>query len=1596
MPSLANSPLRLYQRLPNLDDSEKSIEQSINVLLDGATAVAITETCLSDMAALNISFPAQATNIAWKAEQERRGVNCFNVPLASRGTEGPRGALAAAMGLTMSGVRATVFLASPDLISGQDLLVMAAGRHLPLVIHLSNQTLAAQAGALGTGHETYHTAGDSGCFVLLASNVQEAVDLTLVARRTAELSLIPGIVAMDREQTTLAVQNVSLPSSALIRTFLGPANQKIRVPTPAQRLIFGGTRRQIPCWHDLDRPVLHGALQGPESWGLSAVAKRPYFDRHVSEILRQSAELLARYTDRELSAISTYRVRNAHIVLVTQGSAIETVQATADYMQRWGGMKIGVVGIRYLRPFPGPQLAEVLRGVRIVAVLERSDTPLAADPPLTRQVRAALDRALENNRFGQHTHPHYPVIADNEQPRLRSVLFGLGGLPLRGTDLVALCEELGRNMEEKPRSGRWFRAPSHKESSDDGGVEQVRSRIYLGFDFARVSSVYPKRQVLLDILRRDYPEIANLGLRGEDDTLPDLRSKGSLTLAIHRIPGQGAEGLAIEAAEFLQRLLSGQVRSDPGLYWERFESYCVDRVDVGPAPLRDPGDQVPIDISVVTTPRPHQFMRPTADLVHNGILMTESLLDGETFWHSLPSVLREGIRLKQAMLYRVPPPAGGTGLELSKERLLGALLGALGDSKRLPLTSECLIEMRSNILQALPQGEIEARLAAFAGGVEGVQQVDYDAFESSRDREERIVWSDEIPTAVRQLGRADETYDSLPRFWHQVGVMYQNGEAHELTPDPYLATGIVPPLTSSFRDLTDSRESLPAFNPNLCTGCGDCWSVCPDSSIAPLVISARRLVDAGIRLSQANSSSLRPIAARIGNELHRQCANREYVDADTPSTVTDLLAGLRISSDKPADQGQSQDRIQHRPRASGEDDRKEALKHFMTEIGSIPIAHTEPFFAMSERSKSGSGELLSLLVNPYTCKACGICTHVCEPGAFSPRPQTRENVAEARRLWRIWEYLPEINPETIAKASSRNFPVNPMAALLLSRQCLLAMTGGDGAEAGSGEKVAVRFLLSAVESHQQPLVEQFLADISTTRNELLALVRNTLTESLPTDDLDALATGLASVHPGQVPLAVLTQHLDSVEDAGIVDAAKLRRLVELSRSLGDLHWEINNGRQGLGRARFGLAVGPGSLATWAGAYPNNPFHVPVAIDMTGDTAQLAAGIFEGQLRKTTESIQLIREAHDMLDQDGRPSSRPRAAEKTTGVRPLVWHDLTPQEQRLCPPVILLGNNEALGGRGLAAILWLLSSELPFKILIVSELDLGLDTVVRATDAAGVMVDAPFALAKTPKINIGLLALAQYRAYVAQTSIADSEHFIASVDAAMDYTGPALLHVHAPSPERHGFPMDQTIERARDAVRARVFPLFRYDPRVQGIFGLCIDLTGNPDPNLVWATVDQESYTPIHWALKEGRFAERFHFTSDEDEPDVSPETLSLLEYLELPPEHCADKVPIIHRTGADGEQIPCRIDPELVTATQDRREAWRVLQELAGLVTPFTEEVEKRAKQRMGDLREQEHESLKKDFDAKMAGVRETVEGDVAKRVHARLMQLAGLQGGGV
>jgi pyruvate-ferredoxin/flavodoxin oxidoreductase len=1485
------------------------LADGVETVLDGNTAVAIAEAAIADSAALATGFPGSAANTAWQAEQQRNQNNMFSGLLGSVDAESGRGALAAAIGLALGGQRATAFLDSQELAAAQDLLINAAGRRLPLVVHLTNRALASQGAALGTGHETLHLSSESGCFILHAANVQQAVDFTLIARRVAELSLTPGIVVMDGEQTALAAQEVKLPSPQLVREYIGAGDALIESPDTAQKLLFGEQRRRMPKWHDLDRPVLSGALQGGESFALSHAAQTPFFAAALPAMLEQAFAEFARLTGRHYNAITRHHVEKSPLLLIAQGSAIETAIAVSDQLRAQHKVKIGVIGLHGLRPLPAAQLVELLRGKRAVTVLERCDTPLSEDAPLLRELRATLDRALENGRFGSECHPGYPALKEGERPRLLSALYGLGGLPLRAADLIALGKEMG---------------------------EKSAPRRYLGLDFHRTNSAHPKRQVMLDTLRRHYPEIASLGLRSKGPAAVSP-SDDTLSVAVHHLAGEPGEALAVEAASFLHQLNGGAVRSRPATGWERWGVARCDRFSHHPVTLLDAGDEVTADVAILSANPHHPNLNPLATLRQGGSLLLQADGEDAVLWQGLPASMQVALKQKQISLYALSG-------ESNQESLLGALIGMLLESGRLEMKVRRIRSTREESFRHLADAKRATLLAAFEAGMDGVRRIDTTAFETANNSTSEG-WSDEAPLAVRHLGGEDKGYASLPRFWDQVGVLYRNDDSVSLTADPCMASGVMPPLSATFRDHSPSRTALPVFDAGKCSGCGKCWASCPDSSIGAVALSPKKLIDTGIRLASADA--LRQVGSKLAQRIGAMARKGEAEGLATGELLQQAYDWLKEKAPLPEERQQAVEADFIKVKAT---------------LAPLPLSITAPLFELAEKAQKDSGELLSLTINPDSCKACGICVRVCADEALLMNGQTAELVATARGQWQLWQQTPDTDSSTIERIA-RLPEVGPIAAIMLSRHCAFALSGGDGAEAGSGEKIAVRQVLAATEYQQQPLLHRFTAEISDAQQSISQRIRDTLADALPTEDLERLSAGLKSVHTRE---AGLGSFLQAGEQSG-VDTHELKRLVELAQRLGKLHWRLAEGEHGLGRARYGIAVAPGSAAAWAGAFPYNPFQAPVMVDMSGDAAQIAAGLLQGQIRETLDAVRLLRQARSELD--------PRA--KGAGdLASLRWNDLTQEERQLCPPLILIGNDESLGGRGLAQLAWLLNSELPVKVLLLNELDLGLGDHHTQTRLHA---------SRDSRANLGMMALAQRNAFVAQSSIAAPEHLRHSVREAMKFSGPALLSLHVPSPERHGFTTTETLELAEQAILSRTQPLFHYQPDGEGVFGSRLSLQGNPALTSDWVESDGAVITPVHWALRQQRFAPRLQ-TLESD----APAPTELLAWLALESDKREGKSPYITVSDAEGNNQRIGVDPALASATEQLAHGWRTLQELAGHVTPFTDRVESEAKANLAAAHQADLDALRAEYEEKLRALEQGIAAQTHEQITHRLMEIAG------
>lgn len=1517
MSSFASESLRMLKRLvrgPGAPPAHAGKPQA----LDGLSAVAAVEARICDGFALGSSYPASLS--ARVAEHASSSLNALAQVTGTIDADGPRSALSAAIGMTLAGRRTSVFLTGQDLLEARDLVSQAAHRHAPVVVQVTLRAAAQQGQSLGTGHEVLGTLLDLPAMVFIARNVQEAVDLTLLARRCAELALLPAVVAMDCEQTALSVQSVALPDDELLRSYIGATSEVLPPPTQAQRLLFGDTRRRLPSQFDLERPAMLGSLQDPQSFALGAASRRAFFEPELPRLVAESATVLSAQTGRTVEPLDQHQLKGAETVLVAVGSMVEHAIAAAE-VARAGGHKVGVVGLGRLAPLDGAALAAAIGGAEVVCVLERSDLSPDRDGPVMRLVRGAIDRARENAQHGAEANHGYPTL--KRSPRLVGVAAGVGGLPVRAGDFAALLKEIAF-----PKRGTY----------------------YLGLAFNQRGSAYPKHQVLLDGLRRAFPTLDTLGVAGDAAA---VAVDGLTAIEVVRAAGSVGETLGGQLAGLLHGIVGGGMRSRPALTWQRGGKACEDRVVFGPAGMVDPGDDIAIDVAIIddideaTAHGLRGRLSESAD-----VLVRSALAQDPSASAALGMLLATGQRR-----VHVVSCASSTDAKARQETMLGAAakvaLARLG--VKTPNTGQ-MRSRREEALAGLSASECSQRADAFVAGFEGVTPGKAPASPAARPA------ATHAPAELAELSTSEVGPASLTRFWNHTGAFVQSGESGERVPEPGAALGVVPALSALFRKSTANLPVMPAFDPATCDGSPKTWMSCPDGSVAPLAITGKQLLEAGIELATragAQADALRPLISQIARRMHKLATGK-----GAPTTAGELILTafdeVNAKSDAPEDRRKAQ---------------QAAMDAVVAQVGELPLAVTDVFFREPEKASAGTGAFLSLAVNPDAGKSAELVLARGEGHGLVAVERSPGQVERARSLWRLWQKLPDTSGDIIERAR-KDARIGTLAAMMLSRHCLHAMTPGDGAEASSGAKLALRQVLAVGEYHAQPRMQRLLGQIAEAQGKLSDRIQSLLAKALPSSDLEALARGLETLGKSDVELAELSAKIDSAVVDGHVDGEALALLVETARGLADLHYRIRRGAMGLGRARAALTIAAGSVAQWAAAFPDNPFAMPTLVDACGEAGGLARGALDGYLREVVDGFRLLRLAKVELD---RAAEAPHAAARLAS---LTFADLTSDERELIPPMIVIGDAETLGGRGLSQVMWLMDSGLPVKVVVLSG--------IGGKGDGALSIEALGSYPPARRYDVALLGALSRTGFVAQTSLALPDHFADSVERALATSGPALVHVHTPSPERHGFAPTRLFEQAELAVQSRAWPVFTFDPTGPGVFGSCIDISGNPSRGELWAR-DEHSrpLTPADFALSEARFAAGL---APLDKADASPTPIA--DYLSLEPAQRAGRTPVVERL-IDGRSEAFRVSAALIADADDRVRLWRTLQELCGQVTPFTQQVRAEAEQAVAAEHAAEIARLKSEYEAKLAGARAQYAAEVTSTVTSRLMELAGYNGGG-
>ena len=120
-------------------------------------------------------------------------------------------------------------------------------------------------------------------------------------------------------------------------------------------------------------------------------------------------------------------------MFVSLGSAAENIEAAVDYLRERRGAKVGSIHLNVFRPFPDAAIVKALAGKKNVIILERTDEPMAGDNPMGRDIRTALNKALQGEEG-------LPAITADQMPRLFAGVYGLGSRDFRPEHTIGAYE----------------------------------------------------------------------------------------------------------------------------------------------------------------------------------------------------------------------------------------------------------------------------------------------------------------------------------------------------------------------------------------------------------------------------------------------------------------------------------------------------------------------------------------------------------------------------------------------------------------------------------------------------------------------------------------------------------------------------------------------------------------------------------------------------------------------------------------------------------------------------------------------------------------------------------------------------------------------------------------------------------------------------------------------------------------------------------------------------------------------------------------------------------------------------------------------------
>jgi len=267
--------------------------------------------------------------------------------------ESEHSAMSVLTGASLAGARTFTATSSQGLALMYEPYFRVSTMRLPVVMNIVNREMISPQSVWG-GPQDSLTVRDAGWLQIYVEDNQEILDMNIQAFKIAEHKdvLLPINICYDGFYLSHMTEGVVVPDQKDVTDFIPPYN-----PTHVKL--------------DPETPMAVDPLTPGDYLQYYRELHMVAMDNAKRVIQEVNDEFAAKFGRNHFGLVEPYKMDDAEYVLITLGSLTGSARIAVD-IARENGVKVGLVKIRCLRPFPNEEVLELLKGRKAIGVVDRN------------------------------------------------------------------------------------------------------------------------------------------------------------------------------------------------------------------------------------------------------------------------------------------------------------------------------------------------------------------------------------------------------------------------------------------------------------------------------------------------------------------------------------------------------------------------------------------------------------------------------------------------------------------------------------------------------------------------------------------------------------------------------------------------------------------------------------------------------------------------------------------------------------------------------------------------------------------------------------------------------------------------------------------------------------------------------------------------------------------------------------------------------------------------------------------------------------------------------------------------------------------------